>query len=201
MALNESIISIRVKLQESKLKKTGKNQHAGFEYFELSDFLPTLNVLMMEQGINDIISFGKHGDNESEYAMLTLVKGDEVQTYSMPFRWFETPISSKGAKMMQDIQYLGAINTYLKRYLYMNAFGITDGEIIDSLPKPENKANIDDQDCELQKQKKQLSDLCKVYGVEKSTVASIYGITSITSAKEYKEICAKIIKDNETKAV
>ena len=34
---------------------------------------------------------------------------------------------------MQDIQYLGALNTYYKRYLYLNAFGITDGEIIDSM--------------------------------------------------------------------
>ena len=43
--LNQSIISIRVKLQNSKLKKTGKNTFAGFDYFELSDFLPRLNEL------------------------------------------------------------------------------------------------------------------------------------------------------------
>ena len=49
---------------------------------------------------------------------------------------------------MQDIQYLGALNTYYKRYLYLNAFGITDGEVIDSMdneelgsgPKTERKA-------------------------------------------------------------
>ena len=46
--LNESIISIRVKLQNSKLKKSGKNKFAGFDYFELADFLPTLNELMLE---------------------------------------------------------------------------------------------------------------------------------------------------------
>ena len=38
---------------------------------------------------------------------------------------------------MQDIQYLGALNTYYKRYLYLNAFGITDGEVIDSLDNKE----------------------------------------------------------------
>ena len=37
------------------------------------------------------------------------------------------------------------MNTYYKRYLYLNAFGITDGEVIDSmdngnLAKPEPKA-------------------------------------------------------------
>ena len=38
---------------------------------------------------------------------------------------------------MQDIQYLGALNTYYKRYLYLNAFGITDGEVIDSMDNNE----------------------------------------------------------------
>ena len=46
--LNESIISIRVKLQNAKLKKSGKNKFAGFDYFELADFLPKLNELMLE---------------------------------------------------------------------------------------------------------------------------------------------------------
>ena len=38
MNLNESIIDVRVKLQNAKLKKTGKNKSAGFDYFEL-DFI------------------------------------------------------------------------------------------------------------------------------------------------------------------
>ena len=45
--LNESIIKIRVDLQNSKLKKSGKNEFAGFDYFELADFLPRLNELML----------------------------------------------------------------------------------------------------------------------------------------------------------
>ena len=51
----------------------------------------------------------------------------------IPFIMFETPLNTKGAKSMQDIQYLGALNTYYKRYLYLNAFGITDGDVIDAL--------------------------------------------------------------------
>ena len=51
--LNERIISIRVKLQNSKLKKSGNNKFAGFDYFELADFLPRLNELMLEEKIND----------------------------------------------------------------------------------------------------------------------------------------------------
>lgn len=141
--LNESIIAIRVKLQETNLKKTGKNKFAGFEYFELSDFLPTLNKLMLEERINDRFYI------KDNYAILELQKGEETNTYTMPFVLFDTPLTYKKDKdgnfikdknseyvqvpSMQDIQYLGALNTYYKRYLYINAFGITDGEIIDRM--------------------------------------------------------------------
>lgn len=127
MSLNESIISIRVKLQNSTLKKSGLNKFAGFDYFELSDFLPRLNELMLEEKVNDLFTI------ENDKATLTLIKDEERQTYSIPFIVFDTPINKQGQKSMQDIQYLGALNTYYKRYLYLNAFGITDGDVIDAL--------------------------------------------------------------------
>lgn len=143
ISLNESIIKIRVKLQNSNLKKSGKNRFAGFEYFELADFLPKLNELMEEEGINDIFTINEN------IAKLTLIKGEERQEYTLPFYRFETPLNFKKdrngnlmedsngnyleVKSMQDIQYLGALNTYYKRYLYLNAFGITDGEVIDRM--------------------------------------------------------------------
>ena len=129
--LNESIIKIRVDLQKSKIKKSGKNKFAGFDYYELSDFLPKLNELMLEEGINDIFTI-KDG-----IAKLILLKGDERQEYEIPFERFATPVNKNGQASMQDIQYLGALNTYYKRYLYLNAFGITDGEVIDGMNNEE----------------------------------------------------------------
>jgi len=70
------------------------------------------------------------------------MKGEEKQEYKMPFRIFETPLTKDGKQSMQDIQYLGALNTYYKRYLYLNAFGITDGEVIDSMNSEEIKKPI-----------------------------------------------------------
>ena len=147
--LNESIIKIRVDLQNSKIKKSGKNKFANFDYFELSDFLPKLNELMLQEGINDRF-YIKDGN-----AILELIKGEEKQEYTIPFVIFDTPLTYKKDKTgnylkdkngeyiqvpsMQDIQYLGALNTYYKRYLYLNAFGVTDGEIIDSMDNNELK--------------------------------------------------------------
>lgn len=116
-SLNESIISIRVKLQNAKLKKSGKNKFAGFDYFELADFLPKLNELMLEEGVNDRFYI------KDNYSILELQKGEEINTYTIPFILFETPLTYKKDKegsfvknkegdyiqvpSMQDIQYLG----------------------------------------------------------------------------------------------
>lgn len=132
--LNECIIIIRNKLQNINIKKSGHNKFAGFDYFELADFLPTLNTLMLEEKVNDVFTI------ENGEAKLILIKDDEKQEYKIPFTIFETPVNKTGQKSMQDIQYLGALNTYYKRYLYLNAFGITDGEVIDSMNN--NELNI-----------------------------------------------------------
>ena len=176
--LNESIISIRVKLQNAKLKKSGKNKFAGFDYFELADFLPKLNELMLEEGVNDIFYI------KNDYATLELQKGEEINTYTMPFVLFETPLTYKKDKAgnfiknkegdyiqvpsMQDIQYLGALNTYYKRYLYLNAFGITDGEVIDSMNNNDLSKNSEPD------YRKELIKYCKENNIDLNKVAKDY---------------------------
>lgn len=144
--LNKSIIKIRVDLQNSKLKKSGKNKFAGFSYYEIADILPKLNELMLENEVNDIFTF------EGDYVVLKLIKGENENVYKIPFTLYDVPMSNANKQSMQPIQYLGALNTYYKRYLYLNAFGITDGEVIDGMDnddvptnkpdkKPDNKSN------------------------------------------------------------
>ena len=160
--LNESIIKIRVDLQKSKIKKSGKNKFAGFDYYELSDFLPKLNELMLEEGINDIFTI------EDSIAKLILLKGDERQEYEIPFERFTTPVNKNGQASMQDIQYLGALNTYYKRYLYLNAFGITDGEVIDGMNNEEletTKKIVKPKD-ELMATEEQKAKIKEIYTVE-----------------------------------
>jgi hypothetical protein len=136
MKLNNRIIKVRVALQQSNIKKSGKNKFAGFEYFELSDFLPKLNELMLENELNDIF-YIQNGE-----AILDIIFEEETNTYKIPFVMFDAPKNKAGAESMQQIQYLGALNTYYKRYLYLNAFGITDGEVIDSMDNTKHQ-NVD----------------------------------------------------------
>ena len=184
MSLNKSIIEIRCELQSTKLKKSGQNKFAGFSYYELADFLPTLNQLMMKHEVNDLYSI------DGSDATLTLIKGDEKQVYKMPFERFATPLNKNGTASMQDIQYLGALNTYYKRYLYLNAFGITDGEVIDAMdmtyaPAP-SKAKTEDKTALLKKFK----EICESYGVDtKSFVEGRLGAEVYEDKdKLYKEV-------------
>lgn len=194
-SLNESIISIRVKLQNAKLKKSGKNTYAGFDYFELADFLPKLNELMLEEKINDKFYI------KDNLAILELQKNEEINVYTMPFVLFETPLTYKKNKSgqflidkegnyiqvpsMQDIQYLGALNTYYKRYLYLNAFGITDGEVIDSMNNDElsNKNEPD--------YRKELISYCKQNNIDMKKIAVDYQLVGrkLSNDDYYDVLC------------
>ena len=197
--LNQSIINIRVKLQNAKLKKSGKNKFAGFDYFELADFLPKLNELMQEEGINDLFTI------EDGKATLTLIKEEEgkdaqTQVYSIPFILFDTPVNLKQEaktgeireiKSMQDIQYLGALNTYYKRYLYLNAFGITDGDVIDAMDNGSTQAKkVMATEKQIAKVKELVSDIpsmLKYYNVEKIEDLTIEQASEIIAKKGSKK--------------
>jgi len=181
--LNKSIIKIRVDLQKRNLKKSGKNKFAGFSYFELKDFLPTLNELMLENEVNDLYTI------ENDETILLLMKGDEVNRYSMPFERFATPLNKQGKPSMQDIQYLGALNTYYKRYLYLNAFGITDGEIIDSMPSPEEVQQKED---ELKMAMKEYTTACKNRGLDTKETSKLLGLGKSTTAIQWLEAIKKL---------
>ena len=185
--LNESIIKIRVELQNSKLKKSGKNKFAGFDYFELADFLPRLNELMSQENINDRFYI------KDDYAILEVQKGDEINTYTMPFVLFSTPLNKSGQPSMQDIQYLGALNTYYKRYLYLNAFGITDGEIIDGM----NNNDLKKADNELN-YRNELIKYCKENNIDMKEVAKNYNmINTKLSNDDYYDILNNLSSINE----
>lgn len=188
--LNESIISIRVNLQNSNLKKSGKNKFAGFEYFELSDFLPRVNELMLEENVNDRFYI------KDECAYLELIKGNEKQEYTMPFERFETPVNIKidpktketrEVKSMQDIQYLGALNTYYKRYLYLNAFGITDGEVIDSMDNEDIKVVRDDTNY-----KQLLMDKLKELNINVPEYAKEHKLSAKTTQQQAKKLLEEL---------
>ena len=43
--VHKKLMQARIILQEMSLKKSGKNTYAGYQYFELGDFLPQINAI------------------------------------------------------------------------------------------------------------------------------------------------------------
>lgn len=119
----------RIQLQSSKLKKSGLNKFSNFEYFELGDFLPSVQSIFAEVGLSSSITFA------ADIATLTLV---DVESPEKPII-FTCPVVVPTMKGCNEIQALGAMMTYIRRYLYVNALEIVEHDAIDATSGQEGK--------------------------------------------------------------
>lgn len=115
-------MTARIELQKHKLEKTGKNTFSKYSYFELEDFLPVVQKIFHEVGLCGIVSF-KH-----DLAFLTITDGSEQ------FIEITTPMADAQLKAATPIQNLGAVHTYLRRYLWVTAMEIVEHDVVDPLP-------------------------------------------------------------------
>ena len=126
MNLFEKIQAIRVELREQNLKPTGKNEFAKYSYFELDDFLPQLNRLMKEHKMTAIASF------TIETASLTAINIEAPEERFV----VTSPFSSASLKGCHEVQCIGAVETYQRRYLYQALFDIGEKDGIDGTFNP-----------------------------------------------------------------
>ena len=136
MNIYEKLNKARVKLQESKIKKTGKNQ--AFNYFELDDFVPELNKICEELKLTTVTS-------------IVLIEGQKVADLKIfnsenpeEFIHFTTPTEYASLRGNNPVQEVGATITYMRRYLLMMAFEITEPDKVDSQPLEETKSIASD---------------------------------------------------------
>lgn len=127
MKVYKKLQQARLKLQSAPLKKSGKNRFAGYEYFELADFLPTIQTIFQEVGLCGTVSFG------TEIASLTIVDVDAAEADNPKFISFSSPMSTAELKGCHAIQNLGAVQTYLRRYLWVAAMEIVEHDALDAV--------------------------------------------------------------------
>ena len=118
----EKLQEARVKLQEQKIKKSGKNNYSGFTYFEIADFIPYVNKIFLELKLCSNFSIK---DNVAYLEIINAEKIDEKTIFTMP----TTSLELKGCSA---IQALGGVNTYCRRYLYLNALEIAENDMLDA---------------------------------------------------------------------
>ena len=122
-SVHKKLMEARLLLQHAPLKKSGHNKFAGYSYFELGDFLPTINSIFYKVGLCGVVSFGK------ELASLTITDiedGSEIVLTS--------PMAEANLKGCHPIQNLGAVETYTRRYLWVSAMEIVEHDALDSSP-------------------------------------------------------------------
>jgi hypothetical protein len=80
-------------------------------------------------------------------AVLTVTDMDDATQ----FIEFKCPMSSAALKGCHDVQNLGAVQTYLRRYLWTNAFEIVEHDAIDSAKPIEVEDNLTEEQLEIAK--------------------------------------------------
>ncbi len=189
------LAAARVALQETELKKSGKNKHLNFDYSELQDFLPSINMINKNLGLISIFSIGK------EEAELVIVDTEADNNVTIIF---SSPIAKATLQgKPSPIQELGSQHTYMRRYMYMLAYEITEADSVDAdlgrQTTPEEKKAIEAEKKAEEAAKTKLTNelresIRKLASEKKVPIANIEASTKIAFEKATFEQLEKIEK-------
>ena len=146
MNVFEKLNKARVMFQEANVKKSGQNKYAGYTYFELNDILPICNKICNEIKAVCVLNFT---ETVATLQFIDCEKTDDVIT-------FTSPMSEATLKDCHKVQNLGAVETYIKRYLYQNCFEIAENDALDSQPINQNNQTVNNANSGTQNKKEPL---------------------------------------------
>jgi hypothetical protein len=132
MNVYQKLNAARKKFHGIQLKKSGHNKFAGYKYFELGDFIiPALDIFH-EVGLTGVVTFG------TEVAHISIIDNDKPEDRII----ISSPMSSAALKGCHEVQNLGAVQTYLRRYLWVAALEIVEHDALDATTGAKGKAPI-----------------------------------------------------------
>lgn len=115
----------RTKFMQAKVAKSGHNAFAGYDYFELDDILKAIIPICNDVGAVTIVNF------TNDLATLTFTDCESGQSII-----FTSPMAAAEVKGCNGVQNLGAVESYIKRYLYQNCFEIAEPDACDRTMNP-----------------------------------------------------------------
>lgn len=107
---------------QRKLKKSGHNKFANYYYFELGDFVIPALEIFNSHGLTSVIRF------TSDHAFMEIVNNDNPQDKIV----ISSPMSTAALKGCHEVQNLGAVQTYIRRYLWVAALEIVEHDALDA---------------------------------------------------------------------
>lgn len=132
MNIYQKLTEARARFLAMPVKKSGINRFAKFDYFELSDIVPVKTAIFKDLGLCDVISFS------DESAVLVLVNTDKSDETIC----FTSPIKAQAVNGMNEMQAIGASETYARRYLYQMMLDIVEADTFDATMGSEGSAPI-----------------------------------------------------------
>lgn len=120
----QRLLEMRVEFHQRPVKKSGWNNFGKYSYYELSDIVPHALELAVRHGLIFIFTY------DAEYARL------QIMAVESPDDRMEitAPLGSADLKAAHEIQNIGAVLSYQRRYLYVAALDIIETEDIDRRP-------------------------------------------------------------------
>jgi hypothetical protein len=122
MNIYQKLNKARNDFHSQEIKKSGHNKFAGYHYFELGDFIVPALKIFNDIGITNVISFQK--DTATMELINTSEPGEKIV--------FSSPMSEASLKGCHPVQNLGAVETYIRRYLWVCALEIVEHDAVDS---------------------------------------------------------------------
>lgn len=126
MSILAKLNKARIKFHTSAINKTGRNTYANYDYFCLADFLVPILTICDEVGICGVVSFS------ADVATLTLTDIEDGSE-----KVITSPMGSAQLKGCHEVQNIGAVETYQRRYLWSAAFEIVEHDALDLTMDPE----------------------------------------------------------------
>ena len=115
------LMQARIEFHEIDIQKTGINRFSNYSYFELSDFLLYALKCMGNQGLVPIISFS------IKYATMTVYDNETGEFFKIT-----SPMSTAKLKACHEIQNLGAVEKYERRYLWMTLMELVESDQLEN---------------------------------------------------------------------
>lgn len=121
MPVFTNLNAARLEFHKLKLKKTGKNTFAKYDYYELRDFLPSAIQICADHDLCAIISFT---DTNCTMRLVDTTDGSHC--------FFESPIADAQTKGSSPIQAIGSVHTYMRRYMWVLALEIVESDGVEA---------------------------------------------------------------------
>lgn len=118
------LLAVRNEFYAAGAKKTGKNLHAEFMYFELVDIVPVAAPLFAKYNLLLLPTFVS---GSAVATVVNIEKPDETINFSIPLQFIAEP----GKFRMNEVQGVGAVVTYYRRYLYMIVLDLVEADGFD----------------------------------------------------------------------